>query len=475
VRILGVAAGSSGGAAVSVDDQLIAYAPTQTLTGFCPHAMRLAMELAGCGPSDIDRVAVADRVGLIGRRLDRGGRPLPQGDALDALRSMRRQVVRVAGLDGFEGRFVADEVRPILAEVGIDIEDVRMLDGHTALADLAYRTAELDRATVITLTAERDGALAVAFDASYGQLDRTGVHAGSVAVGALLRSLARRAGLDRFDLDELIRLSSEPDPHIAERLKAVHLSGRTRWAPRLGRDRRVAAAMILEWLRDELAGVAESLYRERPTPDLILAGPLMHTPGLTTALAERTGAKVWTSPTAGVGAVAMGAAASAAGFSVRPRDLALGPLRLEPQGKPIGRAEVQAALKERGVLRWPARRGTELGGPGRPLLLTDTTLPNRLRVAAELGRGAPRPDVLLVPPSRAGDQVGALAVRWGAHRATDGGYWRAAPELAPFADGHTLAGWDLADRSFSSCLELGVSVVVYGEQALEMEAPCLSQ
>lgn len=204
MQILGVSDGLDGGAALCVDDRLVASEP-QAALDHTPHSRAFpwdaiddVLRRAGSVPADIRTIAVAGRITppfFLRRRP--GLRKVLGGafsSALD-LGVFYQAMLRQTGLGALEADRAADWLAERFERRGFRGR-LQMVDIHTALANVAYRTQDDDDLLLITLHPLGDGVSFAVHRANLGQIDRVFEQKGFSTLHVHLERCAHVLGFD---------------------------------------------------------------------------------------------------------------------------------------------------------------------------------------------------------------------------------------------------------------------------------------
>lgn len=433
--ILGVSEGPEGGAAVVVDDRVVAVVDqattegTDVARGFPWEAADKALALAGATRADVDEVMVAGKfTPLFLRRRPTLRRLIeaPFSPVLDASVAVQA-VLRHSGVGAFQADVAAAWMHERFADRGYQQRRTVAVEVHRALAEAAYRLQPIDDALVLTLHPLGDGVALAVHVGRCGQLDRVFVQKGFESLHTHLRRVLAALDVPEGSLHHLGALAAgaEPDPRL-DRLLAERFAAD---GPRLSRGaypwrtprtdevfariaelpRPVAAASVLENLVTTVEEVARWHLRDQGCGHLCVAGYVFEEPRVAARLLDLTGARsLSVLPRPGGGLLAVGAAADGGGLAPHAADLRVGEgvdpfdvdavLRasgLQPS-PPDGLVE---ALVEGGAVAWHVgRRGRGRLAQGARCVLARPDRPATLqRVRMGLNQAANEEAVLLVP------------------------------------------------------------------------------
>ncbi len=448
--ILGLADGPDAGAALVVDDRVVALEEQERhdqvprSRAFPWQAIHAVLRGAGLTAADVDLVAVAGRFTpplVVRRRPSLGGlagqNPFsPTADLAIYLQA----ALRGSGFGAMEAERAAELLEGRLREKGFRMQRVVLVDLHKALAEAVYRCQPHDQMAVFTLHPMGDGAVFSVWKGKAGQLDKMWEQRGFNALHLHLARCSRALGLEPLvDDDRLFGLAGRgtPDPRLVELLRGqLRAEG-----PRLECEdplqlgafsllsrRGSSAEAVYRTLADarpedaaasvmaNLVDVACALVRHHATAlgcrTIGLGGALFENPRLVAALAE-TGAydHVWTHPTPGFASLPAGAAVALAG--VAPRALASPgqgehwsdedcARALDDERVPHGPADLGALLDAGPVARFQGRAGYGRHGMGTRSVLVRADRPDQIAAARRaLGRPSEEEPLALVPGDEA--------------------------------------------------------------------------
>ncbi|NCG19209.1 MAG: hypothetical protein GWP91_09375 [Rhodobacterales bacterium] len=334
--ILGIADGLDTGAALVVDDQLVAVAhqgriESQQLTRTFPwEAMDTVLAQAGLRPRDVDLITFAGRITppFVIRRhpsLRRAGRD-PFSPAVDA-KVFFQAILSSTGLSALEADRAAEWLEAKVVKRGYAPNRLLLVDIHRCLVAAGYRGQPRDHALMLSLHPGGDGAALAVYRGRSGQVDRVFQQKGFSALHVPLHRCAAALDLSVEDVGLMWNAagSAQPDPAL------VRLLGSAVWSqgPKLSRrsyplpvsrhselyaalkeaDRATAAASVLENLCQAVCGVVRHHIAQADTNGLVLCGEVFDNPRLCARVAELIEVE-WTAvyPEPGWRALAVGAA-----------------------------------------------------------------------------------------------------------------------------------------------------------------------
>lgn len=343
--ILGLGDGVDAGAALVIDDALVAvelqehHDRVPRSRAFPWSAAEEVLDEAGIKPRHVDEVAIAGQFTppFFLRRhpgLRRVARDVfsPAVDVQVFYQAMLRQ----SGIGALEADRVAEWAQARLAEHGFQPQRVTMVDVHKALAEAAYRTQpEDDDVLMITLHPRGDGAAFAVYSGRDGQIDRLHVQRGFASLHVHLQRCAAAIGL--VGLDGIGRMWSiagrgEPDRVLVERLERELRAEGLRFSrrpypfpePRQGAvwrglaeaEPEVAAASVLQNLVRAVTTVVRAHVRRTGFRRLALGGAIFDNPRLCAAVAAIDDIEtLWVHPAPGHASLPVGASASLAGLA----------------------------------------------------------------------------------------------------------------------------------------------------------------
>jgi carbamoyltransferase len=429
--ILGIADGPDSSAALVIDGQLIAVECEERLDRtpkshtFPWLAIKEVLEEAGLRSEHVDLVAVAGRfTPPFFLRRHRGLRKVARdafSPAMDA-QVFYQAMLRQSGFGALEADRAADWIRQQLRAKGFHMQRVVLVDLHQTLAAAAYRCQPDDDVLTVTLHPMGDGVSVAVHRGVAGQVDRLWAQKGFSTLHVHLQRCAAAIGYDPCtEMDRLwaVAARGEPDGTLLRHLdRHLHADG-----PRLSRrsypipstrgeavyralvqaDPEVAAASVLENLRQAVCGVVQHHLRTEEIRDVALGGAILDNPRLVAAVSELPEAHtVFCSPFGGYHSLGPGAAAYLGGISPHllpvpglgreyhapqcQRALTMAGLRGVRAGDP---AEAAAGLLEAGgaVARFQGRAGLGRYGLGSRTVLVRADEPAAISaVRSALGR-----------------------------------------------------------------------------------------
>jgi predicted NodU family carbamoyl transferase len=379
MKILGVSDGLDGGAALVVDDSLVACEAQSAFDGV-PHSRAFpwdavddVLRRAEVRPGDIDVVAVAGRITPpFFLRRHPGARRLfrdPFSWALD-LGVFYQAMMRQTGLAALQADRAADWLAERFETRGFRGRLV-LVDIHTALANATYRSQDDDDLLIVTLHPLGDGVSFAVHRAALGQIDRVFEQKG---FSTLQVHLARCAAVLGFDSvrEMWANVGPAPDPEIVAALSShLYLDDRKLSHARypLPQDRRVydllgrvapavGAASVRANLSAAVTGLVRYHVRQHDIPRLAVAGDVFHERRLLDDLAALPEVQsVWCPADPGSGALAFGAAAYTAGLDLRVDRKGVADPDAPDREEPVSVERIAAVLREGGAVAWISGRG----------------------------------------------------------------------------------------------------------------------
>lgn len=339
--ILGLADGQDAGAAVVVDDRLVAAVEQERLDRV-PHsrafpweAAEEALAEAGLTPADVDQVAVAGRFSpafFLRRHPELRSLATDSFSPLHDVHVFYQAVLRQTGMGALEADRASEWLEGRLRERGYKQRRTVLVDVHRALAEAAHRSQPRDPVLVITLNPRGDGVALAVYRGAIGQLDCLWAQKGFASMHVHLHRCLAAMGLDPLDdgLAWALAAEAEPDPALTAHLdRLLYADG-----PRLSRKRYpfperkrdyqrlanvplpVAAATLQANLCRAVCGVVRYHVRAAKVRRVALGGGVFENPWLVRRVAELDEVdEVWTSPLQGWASLALGAAASVGGLA----------------------------------------------------------------------------------------------------------------------------------------------------------------
>jgi carbamoyltransferase len=427
--ILGLSDGPDAGAALVIDDELVAYEPQERhdrvprSMAFPWGAIEEVLEEAGIKARHVDEVAVGGRFTppFFLRR-----HPALRTLARDAFSPLvdagvfYQAMLRQSGLGALEADRVGEWIEGMLRKNGFSPQRTTMVDVHRALAEAAYRTQPDDDVLVVTFQPLGDGTAVAVHRGAEGQLDKLWTQKGFSALHVHLRRCASVLGVGPHDLAPMwaMAASAEPDSGLVSllagelRAEGPRLSRRPyplpeprngpAWTALADADPDVAAASILENVTRAVMDVVVWHLRQTGARRLAVGGSVLENPRLCAALAALDGLEsFWVTPIPGPACEPIGAAVGMGGLAPKRLPIALGRQFGERQCaralsvaglqavKPSDDAEAAAGLLAGGaaVARFQGRAGFgRHGGGTRSVLVRADDRAALDRARAALGR-----------------------------------------------------------------------------------------
>lgn len=342
--ILGVADGPDAGAALMVDDRLVAAEEQERFDqvprsrAFPWEAIAAVLAQAGLRERDVDMIGVAGRFTppFVMRRYP--GLVRVAGRSFSA--GMDLQLYFQAGLrqTGF-GAFEADRASEWLEERfrarSFAPQRTILVDIHKALAESAYRCQPDDDVTVVTLHPMGDGAVCAVHRGRAGQLDKVWEQRGFNALHLHLARCSESLGFRPvIDDDQLWALAArgKADPVLSIRFsRQICAVGPRLECPERGRRALAetyrmlgaappadAAATVLHHLCETVRALVAHHARAVGSRSLALGGAVFENPRLVAAVADLPGvSRLWVHPVPGYAALPTGAAVTLGGSTPR--------------------------------------------------------------------------------------------------------------------------------------------------------------
>lgn len=339
MRILGLSDGLDGGAALAIDDHLAAaehqssFDRTERSRAFPWDAVDDVLRRTSTDPSDVRAIAVAGRITppFFLRR-----RPTLRrifGDAFSSaldLGVFYQAMLRQTGLVALEADRAADWLADRFKGRGFGGR-LYLVDIHTALANVAYRTQDDDDLLIVTLHPLGDGVSFAVHLANLGQIDRIFEQKGFSTLHVHLARCARALGFDDV-LSMWKGVADHADPEIVAALSShlyldVHkLSHANYPLPQDGRvydllrrtDPAIGAASVRANLSEAVCALVRYHVRLHDRGRIAVAGDVFHDRRLVADLAAIPEVEsVYCPEDPGSGSLAIGAALHAAGTPMR--------------------------------------------------------------------------------------------------------------------------------------------------------------
>ena len=422
--ILGIADGVDAGAALVVDDRLVAVSNQEChdrrirSRSFPWASIDEVLEQAGLRNRHVDALAISGRFtpSLAVRRrpdlVEWGRDPFSLvHDANVAVQS----VLRKTGLGAAEADRASEWLERRFVAKGFNPTRVVMVDTHRALAEAAYRSQPSDLLLVMTLHPRGDGVFFAVHVGRSGQLDRIEDQRGPRGLHLHVDRCASAIGLQPTrDEAQLWSLAgrAEPDPHLVALLAgefSAHKGqfrgrGLSQPASRTDQTHRaltqaqpaVAAASVHRNLANAVCEIVRHYVRKTGISRVAVGGSLFENPRLVAEVAALDQvASLWAFPDAGHKSLAVGAAACFGALA--PHEMSEGGLGREHADKDCQRALSVAKL-----------RGSPVEVSALVRVLEDGGAVARFQGRAGFGPGAGATRCVLV---RADDNDAVAAVR----------------------------------------------------------------
>lgn len=344
MNFLGIGDGLDAGAALIVDDRLVAcslqsrFDSAHRSRAFPWDAINGVLLEGSLDASDIDVVAVAGRFSppFFLRRHPRL-RSIARdafSPALDA-QVFYQALLRQTGMGALEADRTSEWFEKRLGTRGFAPQRVMMVDIHTALAEGAYRSQPEHDVLVFVVHPMGDGVSCSVHRGRYGQLDRIWEQRGFATVHVHLQRCAQAIGRDViYDADHLwaTAAGAEPDTELVSMLRRLltvegsRLSRRMYPLPVSAKDEvydalrtvpvSVAAASILRNLEDAVMGLLTHHVMQSKCNRVVLAGGIFENSRLCGEIVDSEILSYLHVPSMpGWGLLPFGAAATEAGLS----------------------------------------------------------------------------------------------------------------------------------------------------------------
>lgn len=373
MHVLGIADGPDASAALCIDDRLVscekqASFDARTRSRAFPWDAAIdVLRRAGTSRSQVGTIAIAGRFTppLVLRKRPALRRLAASSfsSALD-LGVFYQAMLRQSGMGALQADNAADWLAAKLGTRGFRGR-LELVDIHTALANAVYRFQPGDDVLICTLHPLGDGVSLAFHRAAYGQVDRVFDQKGFGTLHLHLHRCAETLGC--YDLADLWNLAGDAEPDEGT-LKALYPllhrdhdrlsrapyplpTQKSAYQPLTRVPRDVAAASVRENLRQAVCQVIQHHLGRHDTRRVLLGGEGFHDPALVHAVRQLPGVEwVWSLPDPGYGALAVGAAAYAAGLPMEGID----PVAKDPEvrAQPDEQALHQALRQGRPVVRF---------------------------------------------------------------------------------------------------------------------------
>ena len=420
MNILGIGDGLDAGAALIVDDHVVACAfekhfnQVSRSRAFPWRAIEGVLQEGKIAPGDVDVVAVAGRFSPpFFLRRHPGLRAIardPFSPALD-MQVFYQAILRQTGMGAFEADRTAEWFEKRLLTRGIDPQRVNMVDVHTALAEGAYRSQPEDDVLVVVLHPMGDGVSCSVHRGRFGQLDRVWEQRGFATLHVHLQRCAHAIGHDVvLASDTLWSMAArgEPDSNLVSMLRRLltvegdRLSRRSYPLPVSPQDEvydalrrapvEVAAASVLRNLEDAVMALLTHHVMTWRCRNIVLAGAVFENSRLLANIMESEIASYVRVPSLpGWGLLPFGAAATESGVTPRKQGSYIGlswpEQEILPNGTSVTSSEMAKRLMDGAVVMRCAARdcmGRSRAGT-RSLLVSVDALDSLTRILGEVG------------------------------------------------------------------------------------------
>ncbi len=341
MNILGLADGTDAGAALLVDDRVVAAVEQERLDRR-PHSRGIpwaaadeALKVAGLSRRDVDIVAIAGRFSPpFFLRRHPNWRHLAH-DAFSPLLDVTvfyQALLRQSGFGALEAARTGEWFHERLQERGFAMRRTMLVDVHRCLAEAAHRCQPREPVLVLTLHPNGDGVALATYRGSVGQLDQLWAQKGFASLHVHLKRCLAAMDLPEGDegLAWCLATRGEPDPALVHHLDRMFRAD----GPRLSRKRypfperrdayeplsrvpvEVAAASMFENLAQVVCDLVRFHVGRSGLRRVAVGGGVFENPWLVARIAELPEVdEVWTPPLQGWASMALGAAASVGGMA----------------------------------------------------------------------------------------------------------------------------------------------------------------
>lgn len=340
--VLGIADNHDSGAAVLVDNQLVAAVNQERVdrvkgSGAFPWgAIDAALEIAGVGERDVDRIVFGTAYtpsAALRAFPERHATARQQGQFSPLLHAyvLYQSGLRATGLHTIDIDASQQILRTRLKARPFSRAHLELIDHHRAHAEAAYRTQREPEALVLTVDAMGDGTSVTVSVGRDGQLDRLYRQSGLSAVNNFYARITELLGFtgNRHEgkIMGLAALADPPESLLAHMRQRLHFTGqgfsRTPvrhepatapfWAEIARYPREEVAAAAQRTLEDAVCAFVRHWVDRTNVRTVAVAGGTFANVKLNSRIAELEGVdRLWVLPHMGDGGLAVGAVVAAA-------------------------------------------------------------------------------------------------------------------------------------------------------------------